>query len=143
VDRTRRIFTEAGYVAARFSRSRRVRVHPGPGGTWRLIIYDFPLPAGFNRRTTAVLVCIPPEYPEVPPSWFYVKRGLRYRGRRLPHYYEDFVPSALRRQGWAGCCVHIVEWRPAEKPLSGHSLLSFCEVISEFFERGARELDRE
>lgn len=132
--RLRRIFQEAALAACLFSQSKRVEVDPDEG-RW-VLIYDFPLPQGYNRPMTHILIRLPPNYPLTPPDWFYLDRGVRRADGRPPHYFEDdHIPQELRQKGWAGGCLHIREWRPGADPLWGHSLLTVCKLIADALRR--------
>jgi len=136
--RMERIFCEAALAACGFSRSRRADVDPA-GGRW-VVVYDFPLPRGYNMRTVHLLIRLPADYPLTPPTWFYLPRGLRRAdGTQPPHYFEDsYVPPELQVKGWAAGCLHMREWRPGLDPLRGHSLLTYCEHIRRAFRRWLR-----
>lgn len=52
-------------------------------GRW-VHIPRFPLPAGWDRPTTGLLLVLPNGYPHVPPDGFYMDRFLRTRrGQRV------------------------------------------------------------
>ncbi len=130
--RLKRIRVEAAYAAARFSRSRKAQVDPQGG--W-VILYDFILPPGlYNYETVDILIELPPDYPLIPPQWFYTDPGLRRRdGRDLQHYFEHRL-----RNGWAAGCLHIRTWQPGPDPLHGHSLLTVGQLIYDAFCRWGR-----
>jgi hypothetical protein len=133
MNRLDRIRQEAVLTAARFSETKRVRVDPD--GRWA-VLYDFRLPPLFNYRTVDVLIELPPDYPLTPPQWFYTDPGLRRSdGGPMPHYLES---RAVRKAGWAACCLHVRTWRPAPDPLRGHSLLTVGQLIWDAFNRWGR-----
>ena len=88
-----------------------------------LIIRDFQLPPGFNRKITPVWIEIPKDYPESPPgvgdSRVYVPKGLEFRGR-IPN---DYHPHKGPR-GWAWWCYESIDWDPCKD-----DLLVFCELL--------------
>ncbi len=136
--RLKRIKQEAALAAAQFSVSRKADVDPD-AESW-VVIYDFPLPNGFNYKTTDILILLPPSYPQTPPDWFYMDPRLQRRdGSRPPHYFEE-IRKALSVEGWAAGSLHIIKnWHPSDDPLTGHSLLTVCQLIQEAFERWLRQ----
>lgn len=101
-------------------------------GCW-VHIPHLPLPAGWDRPTTALLFDLPDGYPHIPPDGFYVDRLLRTRfGHRLDHYFEErstLNPYADR--GWAWFCIHLDRraWRPTADVVSGDNLLKLTALI--------------
>lgn len=87
-----------------------------------VMVEDFPLPPGYNRPTTHLVVLIPEGYGYGPaPKHCFVDRELRCRGKRLPHYFQerDVAPQALEfyEKGWAYLCVHPTRWDPTRDTL--------------------------
>ncbi|MFQ3611927.1 MAG: E2/UBC family protein [Fimbriimonadales bacterium] len=143
--RLQRITSECVLCAISYSQTKSAQ-YDDVEGTW-VVISDFPLPEGYNYETTDILILLPPNYPLSPPDWFYVDHNLRLRnGKRLSHVFYDLTSHDPNRQrmeppqqkGWTGCCLHIRSWKPANDPLSGHSLLSVCELIKGALERWSR-----
>ncbi len=143
--RLQRIALECALCAVRFSQTKSAS-YDDEEGTW-VIIHDFALPQGYNYDTTDLLLVLPPNYPLSPPDWFYVDNNLRLQnGKRLEHVFYDSLthdPNRQRieppqRKGWTGCCLHFRSWKPTNDPLTGHSLLSVCELIKEALKRWSR-----
>ncbi|MCS7224889.1 MAG: hypothetical protein NZ959_10085 [Armatimonadetes bacterium] len=82
-----RIRHKAASAVAFYFLRKRTDVDPDGGG---VVIYDFPLPKGFNYSTTAILLLLPADYPMIPPQWFYMDPKLRRLrdGQRPEHYFE-------------------------------------------------------
>ena len=148
--RLQRIFYEMALCAVGYSTTKRVDWGYLSSGVIWVIIYDFPLPPGYNYRTTDVMILLPPNYPQTPPDWFYVDHNLRLaNGERPPHVFYDDTSYDPNRGiygeapppmvGWTACCLHIREWRPKANPAEGHSLLSVCELIGKAFKRWKRK----
>src|SRR5581483_5487930 len=117
----RRVAEEAALLRRRFPHAR-AGVDPGAGTGW-VYLPAFPLPRGWNRRATELLVIVPAGYPHVPPDSFFLQRGLRdAAGRPLSHYFEEQQGhNPYHDRGWAWFCYHLVTgaWRPAARPLQG------------------------
>lgn len=135
----KRIKTELAACLPLFSKSKRGDMDL-ENGSW-VRIFDFPLPAGYNARTTDILILLPASYPETPPDWFYLDSGLRRENGTVPHYFEvgdtrhtpDSRPSI---NGWAGGCIHVAGgWKPTGDPINGHSLVTICKLINDAFHR--------
>lgn len=90
-------------------------------------ILRFDLPKGWDRKTTGLLIEIPPAYPSTPPYDFFIDQRIRTKEGRTPkHYYQD---SKYKEQGWAWLCLHIQSWRPHPNVVDGDSLLTVTECI--------------
>lgn len=99
-------------------------VEIGPDLDW-LIIKRHPLPAGWNRDETPILVMIRPGYPTVPPDNFYVAGDLRLANGQMPGNAPN-VQEHLGRS-WLMFSYHVEEpeWKPQADLFAGHNLLTF------------------
>jgi hypothetical protein len=126
--RVQRVYREALLLARQFG----VVDYDDEDGRW-VYIPRFPLPAGWDRRTTGLLLVLPSGYPHVPPGGFYIDRFLRTRsGRRVDHYFEergDYNPYADK--GWGWFCIHLDRgaWQPTGDVLRGDNLLKLAALI--------------
>jgi hypothetical protein len=94
----------------------------------------FPLPKGWNKRSTELLIELPPTYPWTPPTAFHMDKGLRRYGRSVAHYFEERDMSRYSRKGWAYFCLHVKEcgrggWNPTDSVIKGDNLLKYTELI--------------
>ena len=102
------------------------QVEHGPGLDW-IVFRAFPLPAGWNRESTDLLVLIPPGYPETPPDNFYVQNGLRTESGTVPgNYAED---QDVLGESWAQFSYHAKDWCPGPDPHDRDSLLTFMVAV--------------
>ena len=83
----------------------------------------FPMPPGWNREATELLVVIPPGYPATPPDNFFVRDGLRTAGGAAPGNYSE--GQSVLGGTWAQFSYHAKEWNPAPDPNVGDSILTF------------------
>ena len=108
------------------------RVDHGPDLDW-VVFRDFPLPPGWNRESTDLLVLIPPGYPETAPDNFHVRSGLRVESGAVPGNYTD--EQELLGEPWGQFSYHANEWAPTPDMWDGDSLLTFMIAV----ERRLRE----
>ena len=103
------------------------RIDHGPELEW-VRFRDFPLPPGWDRESTDVLVLIPPGYPETPPDNFYVPDGLRVESGADPGNYSE--GTDLLGESWGQFSYHADEsWAPTPNLWDGDSLLTFMVAI--------------
>jgi len=104
-------------------RRRHSTVQVGENNRW-LMIPEYPLPLGWNRERTRLLVVIPPEYPHCPPDNFYVEVGLRLAANnQMPsNYSEGRCPVGGQ---WGCFSFHAEVWRPAPEIEKGDNILTF------------------
>lgn len=62
----------------------RVDIHPGPGGKQWVLIGDITLPAGWNQRSTSVVIELPVGYPIAAPDCFWADPTLRLASGAMP-----------------------------------------------------------
>lgn len=102
------------------------QVEHGPSLDWTLF-RDFPLPPGWNRKSTDVLVLVPAGYPTTPPDNFYVRNGLRVESGALPANYAE--AQDVLGESWAQFSYHAQEWAPTDDPRDGDSLVTFMIAV--------------
>ena len=98
-----------------------------------LIFKDFPLPAGWNKDTTELLVVIPAGYPTTAPDNFFVRNELRISDGSMPGNYSE--NQSVLGSSWAQFSFHAKEWNPSPDLDDGDSLLTFMLAV----ERRLRE----
>lgn len=85
-----------------------------------VMIRDFPLPAGWNVKTTDIVVILPDNYGYGEPlKHCFVDPALRYRHNskweKIPHYFDSPDGHSPKRefnkQGWRYLCLHMMEWK--------------------------------
>ena len=95
-----------------------------------LLLYNFDLPSGWNKKFTRLLMIVPQTYPQIPPTKFYVDKGLRKYGKIPSHYFENSSFNPMRGEGFAWLCIQeIYRWRPSTDILKGDNLLTVCNLI--------------
>ena len=124
----RRVYQEALLLARHFG----TVDYDDEDGRW-VQIPHFPLPSGWDRAVTALLLDLPSGYPHVPPDGFYIDRFLRTRrGQRIDHYFEErgtYNPYADK--GWGWFCIHPNRgaWRPTSDLIGGDNLFKLTALI--------------
>lgn len=106
----------------------------GPNLDW-ILFRAFPLPPGWNRAKTELLVTIPPGYPTTPPDNFLVRTGLRLADGRTPTNYSE--GHAALGSTWGVFSFHVRGWDPTGDHDHADSLLTFIAGV----ERRLRELN--
>jgi hypothetical protein len=91
-----------------------------------VLIEQFNLPYGFNRKRCELVIVLGKSYPEFPPQDWYLSRGLRKYGKTFRHYYEDgFTGKEYCDEDFAWYSFHIIKWRPnTYSMLRGDNLLT-------------------
>ncbi len=107
-------------------------VEHGPNLDW-LMFKHFPLPPGWDRGSTDILVLIPPGYPETPPDNFYVPNGLRLQSGAVPGNFAE--GQEVLGASWAQFSYHAKTWIPTPDLWNGDMLVTFMAAI----ERRLRE----
>jgi len=92
------------------------------------IIPRYPLPSGWSKSETALLVMIPPGYPVTPPDNFFVDAELRLSNGSMPG--SASVVEHLGRQ-WLQFSYHVEagDWKPHADADKGYNLLTFLQGI--------------
>jgi hypothetical protein len=108
-------------------RERYPNLQHGENHDW-VMIPNFPLPEGWNRRQTKLLFLIPPAYPHAPPDNFYAESGLKLsNGNPALNYNEgDGVPIG---GAWGCFSWHAEKWRPSDNIEDGDNLLTFIRAV--------------
>lgn len=100
----------------------------GEGYAW-VMIPDFNLPDGYNRKTTRLLFLISASYPHASPDNFYVDAGLRFANNNpLTNYSEG---AQVPIQGSWGCFSwHPEVWQSSSEISKGDNLLTFIKSVN-------------
>lgn len=117
-------------------RQRYGTVDHDPGYGW-VIVRDLPLPAGWSRPKTDVLLVLQAGYPETAPDNFYVNPGLRVGTDAVP---QNFTASGFNHEGtaWDLFSWHPdAGWSPAPRIEEGSNLLDVMREV----ERRLREVN--
>jgi len=96
-----------------------------PDLSW-FVIRHFPVPAGWNKQETALLILLPPGYPETPPDNFHTDTDLTLADGGEPDRASGTLDHAGRR--WRLFSWHFEdtnEWQPHAEVEQGHNLLTF------------------
>ena len=94
--------------------------------TW-FCLHRLPLPPGWNKASSELLILIPDAYPEVPPEKFYLDPDLRDRKGRPP---EHYFLGELSIRDWAWFCLHFDDgWAPRRNMEEGDNLITVIERI--------------
>jgi hypothetical protein len=98
-----------------------------PNWDW-FVVANWPLPAGWNKTTTSLLILVPPGYPVTPPDNFYTDPDLRLAGGAQP---GNTSASNQIGRDWLQFSFHVEggHWHPHADVLSGHNLLTFLEGV--------------
>ena len=107
-------------------RKRYPRIEHGADLDW-FRIGDFPLPQGWNRKSTDILVIVPPAYPATPPDNFFVTPGLCTASGAPPGNYSE--NQSVLGVTWAQFSFHADGWSPTDDPLEGDSLATFMFAV--------------
>lgn len=78
---------------------------------WTMVVFDlFPLPSGYNKDTTRLLVKVPPGYPAAKLDMFWTESDLALSNRSLPQgcSQEQVMGTTWLRFSW-----HTNNWNPA------------------------------
>lgn len=94
-----------------------------------VMIPDFNLPDGYNRKTTRLLFLITTSYPHASPDNFYVDAGLKFsNGNPLTNYSEG---AQIPIEGSWGCFSwHPEVWQPTAEIKKGDNLLTFMKSVN-------------
>lgn len=103
------------------------QLHP-QGDGWVFVVFDeYPVPDGFNQKSTSLLVKVPPNYPLGGLDMFWTDPQVRLAGGSLPA--NTGVESYLGRS-WLRFSWHPHRWNP-----SSDSLASYLKFIDKRLER--------
>jgi Prokaryotic E2 family E len=96
-----------------------------PDLSW-FVVRRFPLAAGWNKKETALLVLLPPGYPETPPDNFHTDADFALANGAEPDSASGVLDHAGR--SWRVFSWHFEdasEWQPDAEVEQGHNLLTF------------------
>jgi hypothetical protein len=97
-----------------------------------LIIHAFPLPAGWNKTETDVLIIISPGYPQTPPDNFYTELDLRLaNGAQAEGGSDGPVYEGHQWQQFSWHFVDAADWEPRAEIEQGHNLLTFLDGVEQ------------
>lgn len=96
--------------------------YPQPDGWVYLVVEHYPLPAGYNRGQSDLLVKVPPPYPLAGLDMFWMEPDLRLASGAQPA--NTCVETYLGRN-WLRFSWHPAGWRPHRDSLG--SYLGFVE----------------
>jgi hypothetical protein len=100
-------------------------VELAPDTTW-LTIARFPLPDGWTKKESRLLVLLPPGYPVTPPDNFFTEEDLLLAGGAQP---GNSAPGQQTVLGgaWRMFSYHVEPgtWLPNPDPDRGHNLLTY------------------
>jgi len=97
-----------------------------------VLFKHFPMPCGWNREATELVVIIPPGYPTTPPDNFHVRNGLRIitdGTEKLPSNYSE--NQSVLGGNWAQFSYHAQGWNPSPDLLEGDNLLTFMLAVEQ------------
>jgi hypothetical protein len=95
-----------------------------------LVVKEFPLPRGWNREATWVVILAPPGYPTTPPDNFYTDPELRLANGASPSNTSGIQEHAGRRCLMFSYHVESGDWKPHADIESGHNLLTYLEGVA-------------
>lgn len=117
---------ELGLVEASFGELERA-----PDLSW-FVIPRLPLPSGWSKSESALLIQLPPGYPETPPDNFYTDPDLTLDGGGEPDAASGRIELAGRH--WRQFSWHFEdtnEWQPHAEIERGHNLLTFLLAVQQ------------
>jgi hypothetical protein len=94
-----------------------LQMHPQPDGWVFLVLEDYPLPEGFNRRQTNLLIKVPPNYPLGALDMFWVNPHVLLANGAAPANtcVENYLGQSWLRFSW-----HPHHWTPSSDNLSSY-----------------------
>lgn len=126
--RAKRIFAEvAGLLLPKFG-----DVHFDDEDFSWVHIERFPLPSGWNSIYTPLLIWLPANYPQFPPTKFSIRQGLVDEdGLRLERRRGETAEA--EKKGWTGFCYTFRsnQWTPSNDIVNGDNLLTVTRIIFE------------
>ena len=90
---------------------------------------DFSLPDGWDRKQTRLLFLIPATYSHTAPDNFYVDAGLRLKNGSMPQNYSEGAGVPVGGN-WGCFSWHAQEWQPSDEINEGDNLVSFVRSIN-------------
>ena len=101
-----------------------------PNLDW-FIVKHLPLPDGWNKTSTQVLILLPGGYPTTPPDNFCTDCGLRLSDGKEPANASS--QQQVAGQAWLQFSYHVeaAEWKPdPDVPENGHNLVTFLSGVT-------------
>jgi hypothetical protein len=95
-----------------------------------LLVRQYPLPGGWNREVTWILILLPPGYPTTPPDNFYTDPELRLAAGAQPSNTSGIQQHAVRASLMFSYHVESGEWKPDADIEEGHNLLTYLEGVA-------------
>lgn len=93
-------------------------------GVITLVLHEYQLPPGYNKKTTDLLLRIPESYPNGQPDMFWVDEDLTLSNGAVPkkgEVFEAHVGKKWRRISW-----HPAKWNPGADNI--YTFLSFVRA---------------
>ncbi len=94
-----------------------------------VMIPDYPLPEGYNRKAAKLMFLIPVTYPLSGPDCFYVDVGLRLTNGNMPSNYNEHMDVPVGGS-WGYFSWHPEIWQAADEIRGGDSLLTFIKAVN-------------
>jgi len=107
---------------------------------WWFWVHRFPLPPGFNKEESGLLVELDVTYPFTAPKNCYLNRNIRSStGDPIDHYFSGSYHNKFFSKGWAWLSLHIDGWKPDANIVRGDNLLRYCDLVYLTLEGLARQ----
>lgn len=92
-------------------------------GWFNVVFTGYPLPRGYSKRATTLLVKVPPSYPNGRPDMFWVDEDVLLETGAVPRS-ADSIETALGRR-WRRFSWHPQNWNPGVD-----SLRTYLEFVN-------------
>ncbi|GMV89371.1 MAG: hypothetical protein AMXMBFR81_23020 [Chthonomonas sp.] len=98
---------------------------------WWVRLPELPLPRGWNKSHTPVLVTVTDYYPNAAPDGFLISNRLSDRYGHAPaHYFRDNGRHPhLSQAGYGWFCLHTTRWQGDFDPRDGDSIAKYFTLI--------------
>ncbi len=93
-------------------------------GWANIVFHSYPVPPGFSKRSTELLLKFPISYPNGRPDMFWTDQDLTLEGGRIPRN-ADSIETALEKP-WRRFSWHPQNWNPGTDNL--RTFLEFVNV---------------
>ena len=102
-----------------------------------VVVHKFDLPHTFNRASSKLLIILPSDYPEMPPTDLYVEKRLKRNGQIPGHYFENqYGDRKIRKAGFAWYSIHFNAWNAnARSIIRGDNLLTAIDALHDSLKR--------
>jgi len=91
-----------------------------------VLLRSYPLPRGYNKASTDLLLMLPPSYPNGKPDMFWVEGDVLLADGAVPKS-ADPVETHLGRQ-WRRFSWHLSTWNPANDDLRTYIEFVNCRL---------------